>query len=136
MMQADRARWTHTKASSRRARQIVGRVSWPEHCVQVRQTTKQVVVQRFGLTTERKATRFVATKPSRMQMQAGTTAACGSADGSGIPARMCFTPTDKRVSFSHAWVMSPSGPSGTRRRKSSSKLGGQFGCISIKDCRM
>ena len=55
MMQADRARWTHTKASSRRARQIVGRVSWPEHCVQVRQTTKQVVVQRFGLTTERKA---------------------------------------------------------------------------------
>jgi len=43
------------KASSRRARQFIGGVSWPESSVQVRQTTQQVVVQRFGLTSDRKA---------------------------------------------------------------------------------
>jgi len=44
------------KASSRRARQFIGGVSWPESSVQVRQTTQQVqvVVQRFGLTSDRK----------------------------------------------------------------------------------
>ena len=39
----------HQKAGSRRARQFIGGVSWPESRVQVRQTTKQVVVQRFEL---------------------------------------------------------------------------------------
>ena len=43
------------KASRRRARQFIGGVSWPESSVQVRQTTQQVVVQRFGLTSDRKA---------------------------------------------------------------------------------
>jgi hypothetical protein len=41
------------KASNRRARRFIGGVSWPESRVQVRQTTKQVVVQRFGLTSDR-----------------------------------------------------------------------------------
>ena len=39
----------HQKAGSRRARQFIGGVSWPESRVQVRQTPKQVVVQRFEL---------------------------------------------------------------------------------------
>jgi hypothetical protein len=43
-----------SKASSRRARQIVGGDSRTESPEQVRQTTKQVVVQRFGLTTDHK----------------------------------------------------------------------------------
>ena len=43
------------KASRRRARRFIGGVFWAETCVQVRQTTKQAVVQRFGLTSDRKA---------------------------------------------------------------------------------
>ena len=41
------------KGGYRRARRFIGGVSWPESRVQVRQTTKQVVVQRFGLTSDR-----------------------------------------------------------------------------------
>jgi hypothetical protein len=44
----------HQKEGSRRALQFIGGVSRPDSCVQVRQTTKQVVVQRFGLTSDRK----------------------------------------------------------------------------------
>ena len=39
----------HQKAGSRRARQFIVGVFWPESRVQVRQTTKQMVVQRFEL---------------------------------------------------------------------------------------
>ena len=43
------------KASSRRARQFMGGVPWPDSHVQTRQTSKQVVVQCCGLTSDRKA---------------------------------------------------------------------------------
>ena len=43
------------KASSRRACQFMGGVPWPNSRVQIRQTSKQVVVQRCGLTSDRKA---------------------------------------------------------------------------------
>jgi len=60
-----------SKASSRRARQIVGGVSRPESRVQVRQTTQQVHVQRFGLTTDDKAapsSRLRQSPPQSQQM--------------------------------------------------------------------
>ncbi len=40
------------RASSRRARQFMGRVPWPDIRVQIRKTSKQVVVLRCGLTSE------------------------------------------------------------------------------------
>ena len=40
------------RASSRRARQFMGRVPWPDIRVQIRETSKQVVVRRCGLTSE------------------------------------------------------------------------------------
>jgi hypothetical protein len=58
-------------ASSRRARQIVGGVSRPESRVQVSQTTKQVVVQCFGLTTDHKSSpssRLRQSPPQSQQM--------------------------------------------------------------------
>ncbi len=42
------------KSSSRRARQFMSEVPWPDRRVQIRQTSKQVVVQSFGLTSDRK----------------------------------------------------------------------------------
>ena len=60
-----------SKASSRRARQIVGGVSRPESRVQVRQTTQQVHVRRFGLTTDDKvtpSTRLWQSPPQSQQM--------------------------------------------------------------------
>ena len=60
-----------SKVSSRRTSQIVGGVSRPERRVQVRQTTKPVVVQRFGLTTDDKATpssRLRQSPPQSQQM--------------------------------------------------------------------
>ena len=40
------------RARSRRARQFMGRVPWPDIRVQIREKSKQVVVQRCGLTSE------------------------------------------------------------------------------------
>ncbi len=60
-----------SKASSRRTRHIVGGVSRPESRVQVRQTTQQVHVQRFGLTTDDKtapSTRLWQSPPQSQQM--------------------------------------------------------------------
>ena len=51
------------KASSRRTRQFMGEVPWPDSRVQIRQTSKQVVVQRCGLTSDRSKT--VCTSPPR-----------------------------------------------------------------------
>ena len=56
------------KASSRRARQLMSEVPWPDSRVQIRQTSKQVVVQRCGLTSDRKAApRPPAHHPSQSQ---------------------------------------------------------------------
>jgi hypothetical protein len=42
------------KASSLRTCQFMREVPWPDSRVQIRQTSKQVVVQRCGLTSDRK----------------------------------------------------------------------------------
>jgi len=56
------------KASTRRARHFMREVPWPDSRVQIRQTSKQVVVQRCGLTSDRKpAPRPPAHHPSQSQ---------------------------------------------------------------------
>ena len=58
-----------SKTINRRTCQIVGGVSRPESHVQVRPTTKQVVVQRFGLTTDHKAAPSSRLRQSPLQSQ-------------------------------------------------------------------
>ncbi len=58
-----------SKTSNRRACQIVGGVYRPESRVQVRPTTKQVVVHRFGLTTDHKAAPSSRLRQSPLQSQ-------------------------------------------------------------------
>jgi len=56
------------KLGSRRARQFMGEVPRPDSRVQIRQTSKQVVVQRCGLTSDRQtAPRPPAHHPSQSQ---------------------------------------------------------------------
>jgi len=60
-----------SKANSRRATQIVGLVSRPESRVQVRQTTQEVHVHCFGLTTDDKtapSSRLWQSPPQSQQM--------------------------------------------------------------------
>jgi hypothetical protein len=57
------------KASNSRARRFIGWLSWPESRVQVRQRTKQGVVQRFGLTSEHGRSKAACTCPLHQSQQ-------------------------------------------------------------------